>query len=160
MRRDVGSHQSKPSIQPQAFAPKLLHPSFRMLSALISLPRRQSKNNEDDAKPPSLFGGRMFVSYLGRNHRYDSHRAGIHKKNLITDQDIFVAAILRGILHDRNRESIGPELLVAHTTPAPRWRCCVLAWPMFATTACCAMNGGAKRSAPVWVSGRPGICTE
>jgi len=106
LRRDVESHQSKPSIQPQAFAPKLLHPSFRMLSALISLPRRQSKNNEDDAKPPSLFGGRMFVSYLGRNHRYDSHRAGIHNKNLITDQDIFVAAILRGILHDRNRESI------------------------------------------------------
>ena len=88
------------------FSPKLLHPSFRMLSALISLPRRQSKNNEDDAKPPSLFGGRMFVSYLGRNHRYDSHRAGIHNNNLITDQDIFVAAILRGILHDRNRESI------------------------------------------------------
>ena len=103
-RRGIASIEtidSAPSFCTQAFAP-----SFRMLSALISLPRRQSKNNEDDAKPPSLFGGRMFVSYLGRNHRYDSHRAGIHNKNLITDQDIFVAAILRGILHDRNRESI------------------------------------------------------
>jgi hypothetical protein len=47
-----------------------------------------------------------FGPILSVEHRYDSERAGIHDKYLIADQDVFIAAILRGIFHDRNRQDV------------------------------------------------------
>jgi hypothetical protein len=52
---------------------------------------------------------RMSVSDLGGNHRYDSQRAGIHDEDLIADQDIFIVAILWGILHDSKQAIYSDE---------------------------------------------------
>jgi hypothetical protein len=56
--------------------------------------------------PPSLFGKDDVRCDLGVNHRNDSHRAGIHDEDLIADQDVFIAAILRGIFQDRNGQDV------------------------------------------------------
>jgi hypothetical protein len=79
---------------------------------LEAVQRRESqsrlwlKYNEDEAGRPHCLAKMISASDLGSNHRYDCQRAGIHDQNFIADQDIIIAAILRGIFQDRNRQII------------------------------------------------------
>src|SRR5437899_7110597 len=51
---------------------------------------------------PSL----LSVSDLGRDHRNDSERAGVHDKNVIAHQDVFIAAVLWSEFEDPRRQPV------------------------------------------------------
>jgi hypothetical protein len=48
----------------------------------------------------------LSVSELGRDHRYDSERAGVHDKNVIAHQDVCIAAVFRSIFDDPRRKPV------------------------------------------------------
>src|ERR1700724_3592555 len=69
-------------------------------------PRTDMTYNEGGTCRPHCLAKMMSASTLSSNHRNDSERAGIHDEDLVADQDVFIAAILRGIFHDRNRQDV------------------------------------------------------
>ncbi len=79
---------------------------LRQMERRESQPRLWLKYNEDGAGRPHCLAKMISASDLGSNHRYNCQGAGIHDQNFIADQDIIIAAILRGIFQDRNRQII------------------------------------------------------
>src|ERR1700722_18472134 len=69
-------------------------------------PRLRLMCNEGGVSRPHCLAKMTSACDLSVNHRYDSQRAGIHDEDLIADLDVFIAAILRGIFHDRNRQAV------------------------------------------------------